>query len=73
MRRVSPTSSRKKTLEPGIADAARCIRLRIQSKQGQYLREADQSWVSRIFEEFPDWYYATESQVFEASKPFGSR
>lgn len=59
--------------EPKFFDGERCITLRVKSKQGQRLHPEDVAFISKFFDEFPDWYRATERRVHNESAPFGSR
>jgi len=57
---------------PSAADAARCIELRVQSKQGRTLSKEDQKFVEKMFKKYPEWYSDINREVFIRSAPFGS-
>lgn len=59
--------------EPTPADAARCLRLRKRSKLGHDNSADDQRFCRKMFREFPDWYSATQHEVFNDTVPFGSQ
>jgi hypothetical protein len=58
--------------KPNPKDAARCFDLRCRAKRGEALYPADREFVEKMFHDFPDWYGATEPEVFNRTIPFGS-
>jgi len=56
---------------PPLRHAARCFRLRCQSKRGSNLSMDDSNFVHQMYKKFPAWYSATEANVFNATIPFG--
>lgn len=59
--------------EPTPDDAARCLKLRKQSKLGFRLDRDDQEFCARMFRQFGEWYTATQVEVFNDTVPFGSQ
>lgn len=58
--------------QPSPEDAARCMELRCQGKRGIRLHPDDQKFVECMFRNYEDWYAATQQEVFERTRPFGS-
>jgi hypothetical protein len=60
--------------EPSVADAERCMSMRIRSKQGypDMSKEA-RKFIERIHKGYPEWYKSTEREVFYRSAPFGAQ
>ena len=56
---------------PPERDAARCFKLRCQSKRSQSMSEDDSKFVHQMYKKFPAWYSATEANVFNATIPYG--
>ncbi len=54
-------------------DAAKCFELRCKSKRGERITAAEQKFLGRMFQYFPDHYAELTEPAFEATKPFGSR
>ena len=64
----------EKTIKtPPPDDAERCINLRVKSKKGRDpFVLGEHAFCQRIYKAYPEWYDATEGQVWDASLPFGS-
>lgn len=65
-------AKRRFNKQPSYAEAERCIELRKRSKQGHTNSPEDSEFCRRMFEEYPEWYSATEARVFNETVPFGS-
>jgi hypothetical protein len=57
---------------PSVADAERCLRIRKESKRGAEYRSEDMAFCERMLKKYPDWYKATQQEVFDDTVPFGS-
>lgn len=57
---------------PSIGDAERCMRIRKESKRGAGCCSEDRDFCERMLKKYPDWYRATQQEVFEDTVPFGS-
>lgn len=51
----------------------KCFRIRCQSKEGRGLADEDQRSLMKWRKAYPDDYAAMEHEVFEATRPFGSK
>jgi hypothetical protein len=60
-------------VEPSREDKDRSVAIRCASKQGRYVSKEDSEWNYDIYRMFPEWYASTENQIFQLTKPFGSK
>jgi len=59
------------TMLPG--DWQKLFDIRCKSKRGEKISDVEAAYVMRCHTKFPDAYKAMESEIFKATKPFGSR
>lgn len=60
--------------EPPVAEAERCIELRIRSKQGNPdMSKEARAFINRMCKDYNEWYKSTEREVFYRSAPFGAQ
>lgn len=59
-------------VEGATACRDRLFELRCQSKRGAQLPAADLQWLESIWKKYPKLYAAVGTEVFEATRPFGS-
>ena len=52
--------------------ANRCLELRKRAKRGECLSPAEHKLIRHVFENYEEWYAATENLVFNETVPFGS-
>ena len=59
---------------PSAKDVARCMDLRIRSKQGHpdTSKEA-RRFLLRMWKHYAEWYVSTDREVFYRSAPFGAQ
>lgn len=57
---------------PTRTDGERLVALRCKSKRGESLTTAERLFVSRMFNEYEEWYGVTEARVFNETVPPGS-
>lgn len=50
---------------PDALQAEKCIELRSKSKHGFRLTRREQSYITRMYHLYPDWYGATEQEAFD--------
>lgn len=55
------------------AERERLFDLRCRSKRGEQISPEDFAFLERMWNEFPKEYSAIQSEVLDATKPFGSR
>jgi hypothetical protein len=57
---------------PSLEDIVKSMDIRIRSKKGERVTQAEHDFNVQIYKKYPEWYSLTEKEVFERSKPFGS-
>ena len=60
-------------LVPDAKDAEKCMRLRIQAKQGVILHPDDADFCETMWRKYPEWYASLSGEVFNRTVPFGSK
>jgi len=58
--------------EPSAKEAEKCLELRCQSKRGIRHHPENSAFIERMFDEYSEWYSATEKVVLARTAPFGS-
>jgi len=58
---------------PDRVTRKRCFELRCKSKNGQHLRPEEMKFLAHVLRDYPEWYRSLNKDVFEATKPFGSK
>jgi len=58
--------------EPKPNEASECLEIRKRGKRGEYLSRLDTRFCERMLKDYPEWYTATDKQVFNETVPFGS-
>ena len=62
----------KKYKTPDYDDAKRCLSIRIASRKGNYQYvSADMKFCEKILNKYPEWYKATDKDVYYATRPVG--
>lgn len=54
-------------------DKIKVFDLRCKSKMGIVLKNSELNYLSNMFEEYPDDYKAMNKEIFETTRPFGSK